>query len=294
MHLNFLLNEIAGGWKPTDTRLGGTEESVVEWTKELEKRGHKVTIYDNDNRADYSGGGDVTINIKSSEIDPKEPTLYLTNETDADQKDLSKYLGVIWPSNWAKDNIPVNNIHKYVLPHGYDPKKIYPGKKIPKQCFYGSSPDRGLDTLLGAWPRIIREHPDATLLVTYGGQIDEKGVINLGEVDAETMNDVYRTSDYWVHPANGGELFCMTGKKAQVAGCIPVIIPVMALNETVRRGFKAENEKDYAQTLIEALSLPEKVKNIVRQDVIKHANATTWEESTTQLLQIIETALQSK
>lgn len=292
MRINILCNFIVGGWKPTDIRLGGTEESIVEWAKELKKRGHQVTIYDNDTRDSYNGGGDICINIKSSEIDSKEPTLYLTNETDADQKDLSKYAGVIWPSNWAKDNIPVNNINKYILPHGYDPEKIYPTKKVPKQCFYASSPDRGLDTLLEVWPTVLGAHPDATLLVTYGGHVP--GVMNLGEVDEDTMNDLYRTSDFWCHPASGGELYCMTGKKAQVAGCIPIIIPVMALNETVRRGFKAETAKDYAQTLIEALNTPEKFKDIMRQDVIKNANAVTWEQSTDQLLQIIETALQSK
>lgn len=287
MRINIVCNKIEGGWKPTDTRLGGSEESVVNWAKELEKRGHKVTIYDNDTRDSYAGGGDICINVKSSDIAPKELTLYLTNETNANQLDLSAYAGVIWPSNWAKDNILVNNVRKFVLPHGYNPEKIGPDKKVPRQCFYASSPDRGLDTLLGAWPKVLHDFPDATLLVTYGGRIDQPGVINLGEVDEDTMSEIYRSSDIWCHPANGGELFCMTGKKAQVAGCIPVIIPAMALNETVRRGYKVADPKDYAQTLIEVLFLPEEIRDIIRQDVIKNANALTWQQSTDELLQII-------
>lgn len=294
MLINFLVNEVAGGWEPTDTRLGGTEESVAQWAEELARRGHLVNVYRNGRsderhipfgkfpcylpRGEEMRPADICINIKSSEVAPKEPTLYLTNETNANQLDLSAYVGVIWPSQWAVDNIPVNN-KTFILPHGYDPKKIYPGKKIPKQCFYASSPDRGLDTLLEAWPKVYKAHPDATLLLTYGATSDLPGVISLGEVDEETMNEIYRTSDIWCHPANGGELYCITGIKAQAAGCWPVIIPTMALAETVRYGTKTTKE-DYADALIKALddhSTPPKL------------DYPTWGDSVTMLLDIIET-----
>lgn len=291
MKISFLVNHINGGWKPTDTRLGGTEESVVKWTEELRRRGHEVIIYDNDNRDSYDGGEDVCINLKSWDIAPKVPTIYLTNETDADKRDLSAYDAVVWPSQWCIDNIPVNNPKTFILPHGYDPEQIYPEKKIAKQCFYASSPDRGLQTLLRAWPTVRIKHPDATLVVTYGGESILPGVITLGECDEETMNEIYRTSDIWCHPCSGGELYCITGKKAQVAGCIPVIIPTMALAETVERGFKVKDEKDYAQALIEVLDIRMDFRDRIREDVIKHANAYTWEQSTDILLNIIDDVL---
>lgn len=280
MRISFLVNEIAGGWKPTDTRLGGTEESIVEWAKELTKRGHEVTVYDNDTRSRYAGGGDICINVKSSEIPPKEPTLYLTNETNASDLDLSAYLGVVWPSQWAVDNIPVNN-KTFILPHGYDPEKIYPDKKIPKQCFYASSPDRGLDILLEAWPSVHRVHPDATLLLTYGGHATFPGIINMDECDEDTMNEIYRTSDIWCHSANGGELYCMTGVKAQAAGCWPVVIPTMALKETVRYGTMSTPE-NYARDLISALDGHE------TPPILKYP---TWKDSTDKLLEIINSVV---
>lgn len=312
MRINFLVNEVNGGWGPADLRLGGTEESVVNWAEELVKRGHEVTVFRNYNplneagyiickgvsyedRGWYGGKtstlGDICINVKSSEVSPKEPTLYLTNEVDASNIDLSAYKGVIWPSQWAVDNIPVNN-KTFILPHGYDPKHVYPDeKKIPKQCFYASSPDRGLDVLLKAWPKVSEAHPDATLILTYGGKSDLPGVITLGEADDLTMDEIYNSSDVWCHPCTGGELYCMTGKKAQVAGCIPVIIPTMALSETVRRGFKVEDPKDYAQSLIEVLNMPMELRDVMRKEVIKEANASTWEESTDTLLEIINSVL---
>lgn len=295
MRINFLVNEVAGGWEPTDTRLGGTEESVVRWAEELAKLGHTVTVFRNPGDADLPMLGDVfyaprneydnrrgvgvTINIKSSEVLPAEPTLYLTNETNASELDLSAYLGVIWPSQWADENIPVNNPRRFILPHGYDSSQIYPGEKIPKQCLYASSPDRGLDILLEAWPSVVAAHPDATLLVTYGAEpVDLPNVYFMGEVDEETMNDLYRTSEYWVHPCTGGELFGISGIKAQAAGCWPVYIPTMALAETVRFGTKSTKET-FADDLIKALS---------DRPTVPKMHFVDWKESTLRLLEIIQ------
>lgn len=288
MKINFVVNSVFSGWEPTDTRLGGTEDSVREWAKELQKRGHEVHVYRNGRgnglpnyheREEYMGEGDICINVKSYDIKPSgDRMFYLTNEVDAAKYDLSMYEGVILPSQWAVDNLGIKHKNIQILPHGYDPEKIYPGKKIPKQCFYASSPDRGLNTLLEVWPRVYEAHPDATLLLTYGVEgADSPGIINLGEVDEETMNEVYRTSDIWCHPADGGELFCMTGIKAQVAGCWPVVIPVMALSETVRYGSFATKES-YANTLIAALENHPKPPRL---------DYPTWQDSATMLLNMI-------
>jgi glycosyltransferase involved in cell wall biosynthesis len=238
----------------------------------------------------YKGNGDICINIKSSEVAPKEPTLYLTNETNADQLDLSKYLGVIWPSQWCVDNIPVNNT-TFVLPHGYDSSKIYPSEKFSKQCLYASSPDRGLETLLKVWPDVYKNHPDASLIVTYGAEPqDIPGVMFLGETDEETMNELYKTSDFWTHPCSGGELFGITGIKAQASGCIPVIIPTMALKETVPTGYLAQSVDDYADTLEWALESSTEEKALMRETLAQN-HYVDWYESTELLLNIIESVI---
>jgi glycosyltransferase involved in cell wall biosynthesis len=226
-----------------------------------------------------------TVNIKSPEVAPIEPTIYFTNETDATKHDLSAYEAVVWPSQWAEEHIPVNNPRRFIVPHGFDPKEIYPDTKIPKQCFYASSPDRGLDTLLRAWPEIVRAHPDATLLLTYGvSGIDLPNVFCMGEVDEATMNEIYRTSDFWLHPANGGELFCITGIKAQAAGCWPIYFPIMALSETVKFGTKSTPET-FAQDVIDALT---------RGNPVKTIKYPTWQDSAIMLLEAIQTIRQEK
>lgn len=302
MRINFLVNEVAGGWEPTDTRLGGTEESVVKWAEELTKHGHLVNVYRNGRtnerhipfgnfpcylpRDEEMRPADICINIKSAEIAPKEPTLYLTNETNASDLDLSAYDGVIWPSQWAADNIPVNNDNVYILPHGYDPEQIYPDRKIRNQCLYASSPDRGLDILLEAWPKVVQVHTDAHLIVTYGALYREglKNVFFMGDVAENEMSELFRTSEIWCHPCTGGELFGITGIKAQAAGCWPVIIPKMALQETVKYGTFSTPER-YAEDLIKALyDHPQPPKT----------EYPTWESTTKKLLDIVQSVLDKR
>lgn len=310
MRVNFLVNEIAGGWEPTDKRLGGTEESVVRWADELVKRGHNVSVYKNgreyslsemvfDNGATLNyyprelyathPPSDICINVKSFEVEPKEPTLYLTNEMDAFAHDLSKFNGIIWPSEWALENIPVNNPVRYVLPHGYDHTKIKYMMKRPKQCLYASSPDRGLETLEQIWPAIVEQHPDAHLFVTYGGRIDVPNV-TCGEFTEEEMNHLYNTSEFWLHPANGGELYCISGIKAQAARAIPVYFPVMALQETVKAGIPCTDARDMYDKLVKILGDEDAKADERRKfQYLKYPN---WQDSTTRLLEIIESALE--
>lgn len=301
MKISFLVNHVHNGWGPTDKRLGGTEESVVRWSEELVRRGNQVIVYRNGDkdgfhngvlyvdRNRYSGGSDICINVKSSEVAPKEPTLYLTNETDADDKDLSEYLGVIWPSQWADDNIPVNNQNRFILPHGYDPSKIYPKEKVNKRCLYASSPDRGLETLSIIWPSIVAEHPDADLYVTYNGIIDADNV-KYGEFSEEEMNDLFNTSDLWIHPCNGGELFGMSAIKAQAAQAIPVYFPTMALRETVQSGISCEDGRDMYNSIVQLLG-DQAAKDKLREEM-KHLKLPTWESTTSRLLEIINSVVQ--
>jgi len=310
VRISFLVNHVHNGWEPTDTRLGGTEESVVRWAEELVTLGHDVFVYRNE-RLDkdvYKHNGvwykprelyaitksseakGVTVNVKSFEQRPLEPTVYVTNETDASELDLSGYDAVVWPSEWAKRNIPVNNGNVLVVPHGYDPSAVYPGKKVAKQCLYASSPDRGLETLERIWPSIVEQHPDAQLVVTYGGRIDTPNTTCVGEVSEEEMNELYQSSDIWVHPCSGGELFGITAIKAQASGCVPVYFPTMALAETVKVGVKCSDARDMYIKLIQLLGNDDKKEDYRKQ--LKEARFVDWKESTNRLLSILEAVIQ--
>lgn len=296
MVISFIVNHIYinGGWSPWDTRIGGSEEMIVETSKRLAQQGHKVKVFHNGRHGNYEGvdyrehdeyePGDITINVNFPEFRSEGKQILWTSLTD--HPDLSKFEAVCCISNYARDNTHINHKKVFKVPPGYDSDKIVAGEKIPKQCFYASSPDRGLDTLLQAWPDVYDEHPDATLLLTYGATPSLPGVISMGEVDEETMNEIYKTSDVWCHPASGGELYCMTGVKAQVAKCVPVVIPTMALSETVRWGAFAKSKKDYADKLIKTLHHSSEIRK-------KSPNYyyPTWEYTVDKLMEVVKSVL---
>jgi glycosyltransferase involved in cell wall biosynthesis len=302
MRIAFLVNEVAGGWEPNDDRLGGTEEGVREWAAQLAHMGHAVSVFHNGRPGNYYRSGyvhympresyelntvDVTINVKSSDVAPVGPTIYLTNEVNASEIDLSAYGAVVLPSQWAKDNIPVNNHNVHIIPYGFNPANIRPGTKRKQQILYASSPDRGLAELLAVWPEVYAACPAARLKVTYGATgdpADFPGVEFMGDVNEETMDKLYQESDVWCHPCTGIELFCITGIKAQAAGCVPVYYPTMALRETVRAGIMT-NPQLLANDLIDTLR-DELVKEEIRGELASETFAT-WNSSARDLLMLI-------
>jgi glycosyltransferase involved in cell wall biosynthesis len=292
MKISFICNYIYinDGWSPWDIRIGGSEEFIVEVSRRLAKRGHTVQVFHNGRHGEFEGvlyrdhsefePGDVVINVNYPEFTCDAPQILWTSLTK--HPNLSHFKAVCYISEYARENTGIVHDNLHWVPPGYDETKIYPDTKVAKQCFYASSPDRGLDTLLEAWPSVYSAHPNATLLLTYGApRVDLPGVINLGTVDEETMNEIYRTSEVWCHPCNGGELYCMTGIKAQAAHCWPVVIPVMALAETVRFGTLTTKD-EYTQALVKALG---------SDHDIPHYEFPTWSTVTDRLLKVIETVV---
>ena len=285
MKLNLIVNPVMGGWAPSSTRLGGTEESVVEWATRLKKRGHDVEVFHNGDhgrwgdvpyreRIDYptrvNSGGGLTLNCNYPDLAPLERTVYFNNLVHAGRLDLGQFLAVIHPSAWARDNLGVTHPHQEIVPHGFDRASIYPETKIPGTVLYASSPDRGLRELEEAWPQVVDECPHANLIVTYNGHLSVPNFLALGDVSSDDMSELFRTCDVWVHPCLGGELFGITGVKAQAAGCWPVYYPTMALAETVQYGTRTDR-RHLAEDLISAIR---------SHPVVPKVRLVDWDEST--------------
>jgi len=305
MVIRFLVNNIhtynPDGWMPDAAMLSGTEESIVEWAYILSRK-YKVQVFSNfisKEPFEYRGAtyyprnqyleqvgkkNGITVNVKSYDIEPVEPSVYLTNETNAHHHNLENFKYCILPSQWAVDNIPVNTETR-IVPHGFDPDQVYPSIKVKKQCLYSSSPDRGLSTLELIWPSVVQQHPDAHLIVTYGGTINAPNVTCVGEVSNSTINRLYQTSDIWLHPCNGGELYGMSAIKAQAAEAIPVYFPTMALSETVQVGVKCTDPRDMYKKLVDLLD-NETLKKELRNEM-RTLNLPNWEVSTALLENVI-------
>lgn len=132
---------------------------------------------------------------------------------------------------------------------------------------WSSSPDRGLDVLLGLWPTIRGLYPDAELHIYYGWNMIDKiinamrgrggqagyleyiksqiigkmyelgnedgGIYNHGRVNQDELAKAMYKSTFWGYPTQFMETFCITAIENQAAGVIPITSKLAALQETV-------------------------------------------------------------
>jgi glycosyltransferase involved in cell wall biosynthesis/tetratricopeptide (TPR) repeat protein len=139
-------------------------------------------------------------------------------------------------------------------------------ERDPNLVIYSSAPNRGLDLLLEAWPRIHAEVPTAKLEIFYGWEITrqmmaanpqlnaelgplleklerafidlaDKGVTYRGGVGHDELHGAFRRASVWAYPVYSfDEIFCITAIKAQAAGAWPVVMDRGAIPEVVQYG----------------------------------------------------------
>jgi len=183
-------------WSPksTETGIGGSEEAVINISKELTKLGYEVTVYNScgDNEGNYDG----VQYLNSVRFNPRDnfniiiswrcnifqfyiqginkivwihdlPHLELTEETIKTFDKivvLSKYHASLLPKI-----VPDNKI--YISTNGINPDDFMGLDDIvrnPKRIIYASSYDRGLETILQNWTTIRESIPDAEIHCYYG------------------------------------------------------------------------------------------------------------------------------
>jgi glycosyltransferase involved in cell wall biosynthesis len=157
-----------------------------------------------------------------------------------------------------------------VMPNGIDLTRFNKDEWDKENKFnfiYSSSPDRGLDTLLGLWPIIKDSYPEANLHLFYGWDMIDKvigmhkgrgaGIIHLEEFRNKCINQIEALGgetggiyshgrvnqvelarhmakcSIWAYPTDFMETFCITALEMQMSGVIPLTSNLAALQETV-------------------------------------------------------------
>jgi glycosyltransferase involved in cell wall biosynthesis len=151
----------------------------------------------------------------------------------------------------------------HVIGHGCDP---IPAQEKAPIVAYTSSPDRGLEFLKRIWPEI-------------GAATGYKLVPADGSLTNEEMNYLYAKARFWIHPGLGIELFCLSALKAQAAGCVPLVVPHMALADTVKFGLKAGSLFEFKDRIIETIRNP--------PEIPADFKAPTWLEATAPLAALL-------
>ena len=161
----------------------------------------------------------------------------------------TKQWGYLALSRWhhefmAKEGIPANSIINMGLPihpdNDFDPDLAAKRPFLPR-VLYASSWDRGLESLLTMWPQIRERVPEAELFITYNShkgklveELKQQNVFILGNLSFRKMKELYHSCHVLAYPCDDDvETFCYTVRKAQMAGCVPVVTPTGALPEAV-------------------------------------------------------------
>lgn len=255
-------------WKP-DNYLGGTPEFYVNTAENIDD---DVIVYYDGVATEHNGvtylprsmynGIDVVISCNS--ISPKlgKHNIYWSNWVHMKDEDVLFFDERIVLSPYHQSIFGDNS---RIVPHSCIKKEFENPVKIKKQCLYSSSPDRGYDFIKSIWDDVEKE-TGATLICTYDKRISDKEMVEL-----------YKSSEYWLHPGQGVELFCIAAAKAQTAKCIPVVVPNMALDTTVKYGVKTTIE-NYKKDLIDAINNTPEIKDV---------DFGSWESVTQDLLRNI-------
>jgi len=257
-------------WTP-DRYIGGTNEFVIE-TAGVLARNNEVIVYYDGEATEYNGvyylpreqyqGDDIVIACNDKPPKMGKKNLYWTSKNDQKDKD---YLEFDYRVVLSKYHQSIFGNHSIIIPLACWPEQF---KKPIKEsfCLYSSSPDRGLDFLKSIWNE-VENKTGAKLISTYNKSISETEMIKL-----------YKKAQFWLHPGQGVELFCISAYKAQVAGCVPVVVPNMALDETVKFGTKTTLE-NYKNDLIKTILNPPKIPKL-------HWNS--WEDVTKKIKELYE------
>lgn len=161
----------------------------------------------------------------------------------------------------------------------------------PKQIklFYGSSYDRGLDTLLFMWPEVLEKFPTAELHICYGWDLfdlvtksnperqqwkesvlnlmKQEGVVEHGRLGKKELKKVRQECGIWAYPTYFPEINCITALDCQKDGLVPVTMTYAALNETVQSGVKIDGDikdlqvqENYLEALLDMMGDAKKWK----------------------------------
>lgn len=322
-------------WNPDNlknkgnTFIGGSEEAVILQAHELTKLGYEVTVYGDPGQEGIYNGvtylnyfqfnsrdnfnilmGWRNILFFEESYKAKKTYLWLHDVPDAmmfTKKRLDNVHKIMCLSQAHRNLLPnIPDEKFFITSNGYiEVHKDIQSDNKPHRLIWTSSYDRGLNHLLGIWPEVKKEVPDAELRIFYGWQlfdmafhnnpermawkkkIEEQmtydGVYHGGRLLQDELEKEIKQAGIWAYPTDFFEINCISALKAQAFGAKPVVVNYGALKETVKFGDKVEGDiwdqetKDvYKRTLIEALKNPQSMAD-KKQMMEKIKETYTWD-----------------
>lgn len=292
--ITYYCGETKHEWNPEMAKtkgIGGSEEAVINLSKEWAKQGYNVTV--------YNSCGPVPMTVDGVTYKPfwhfnaKDKTdviifwrtpRYVDHEYNAgkifidlhdvipagefNEKRLSKIDKIFVKTNAHRVLFPNVPDEKFaIIPNGQDFELFKQSvKKDPMLLINTSSPERSLDVLPKLFKRVKEQVPEAKCKWAYGFEIfdnahssnkemmawkdktikemEEAGVENMGRLSQKECAKLYLEGRIHAYPSEFYEIDCISVKKAQACGCIPVTTDFAAFDESVQYGVKVKSRKD--------------------------------------------------
>jgi glycosyltransferase involved in cell wall biosynthesis len=324
LRIAFYLGHQLEPWTPETLErngMGGSETMAWEMAKRLAKLGHHVHVYAHPERDVPDGQrfeGVYWHDASAFTVATDCDVLIVSRQAAAVTLPHSAAARVLWVhdvhvgpdftpaiavkydfiwclSNWHKEYfcsvypwLPKEKVE--VTRNGIDPAR-FRGRDVvrhPHRAIYSSSPDRGLQAAVDAWPAVRAQVPDAELHCYYGFEnwehslaaigdhpdphcnraalnalkvaiVKTPGVVLHGRVNGQQLADAMLSANVWFYPTWFSETSCITAMEAQTAGLVCVAPPIAALRETVRddnRWWSGNLAKDVVEAFDRLRSTP--------------------------------------
>lgn len=203
-----------------------------------------------------------------------------------------------------------------IIPNGQDFSQFVEMKKDPDLVINTSSPDRAMDVMPEIFKRVKKLYPQAKMKWAYGWEnydnahkgdtkkmawrdkinreMEEAGIENLGRLTQADVAKLYCEASVFAYPTEFAEIDCISVKKAQAGGAIPVVTDFGALEESTQFGTKIHSNKtkdnwskdyqfsygledeskydEFAEAIVEQLKNP----SVDRKEMVEWTKKFSW------------------
>lgn len=183
------------------------------------------------------------------------------------EKRLKKIDGVFVKTKFHRSLFPsIPDEKVIIIPNGQAFEHLNDNiKKDQYLVINTSSPDRSMDVTPEIFKRVKEQVPEAKMKWAYGWEnfnnahegnpkmlawrdkinkeMEEAGIENLGRLTQKEVGKLYQEANVILYPTEFAEIDCITIKKAQACGAIPVVTDFGALDESVQFGHKIHSNK---------------------------------------------------
>ena len=163
--------------------------------------------------------------------------------------------------------------------------------KIKNRFIYSSCVERGLEIIIKLWPDLIKQIPDATLVISTYNKFPKENndfeaklweeickypsITFLGRLSTSELYRHMGYSEFWLYPCTFPETSCITALEILMSGVIPVYYPYAALPYTLStNGIQTSPGNEITDIL--KLNQDEEKKKMLVKSGIEYAQTCSW------------------